>query len=149
MRALIQRVTDASVTVDGRITGQIGPGLLVLVCAMQGDDESAADKLAARVAKLRIFRDEADKMNRSLLDTGGAALVVSQFTLAADTRTGNRPGFSSAAAPDLGRALYESFADALRKLGIPVETGEFAADMQVSLTNSGPVTIWLDTADRG
>ena len=149
MRALIQRVTDASVTVDGRITGQIGPGLLVLVCAMQGDDESAADKLAARVAKLRIFRDEADKMNRSLLDTGGAALVVSQFTLAADTRTGNRPGFSSAAAPDLGRALYESFADALRKLGIRVETGEFAADMQVSLTNSGPVTIWLDTADRG
>ena len=149
MRALIQRVTDASVTVEGRITGQIGPGLLVLVCAMQGDDESAADKLAARVAKLRIFRDEADKMNRSLLDTGGAALVVSQFTLAADTRTGNRPGFSSAAAPDLGRALYESFADALRKLGIRVETGEFAADMQVSLTNSGPVTIWLDTADRG
>ena len=149
MRALIQRVTDASVTVEGRITGQIGPGLLVLVCAMQGDDESAADKLAARVAKLRIFRDEADKMNRSLLDTGGAALVVSQFTLAADTRTGNRPGFSSAAAPDLGRALYESFADALRKLGIPVETGEFAADMQVALTNSGPVTIWLDTADRG
>ena len=101
------------------------------------------------MAKLRIFRDEADKMNRSLLDTGGAALVVSQFTLAADTRTGNRPGFSSAAAPDLGRALYESFADALRKLGIRVETGEFAADMQVSLTNSGPVTIWLDTADRG
>ncbi|HMQ41856.1 MAG TPA: D-aminoacyl-tRNA deacylase [Paracoccus sp. (in: a-proteobacteria)] len=149
MRALIQRVTDASVTVEGRITGQIGPGLLVLVCAMQGDDESAAEKLAARVAKLRIFRDEADKMNRSLLDTGGAALVVSQFTLAADTRTGNRPGFSSAAAPDLGRALYESFADALRKLGIRVETGEFAADMQVSLTNSGPVTIWLDTADRG
>ena len=149
MRALIQRVTAATVTVDGRVTGQIGPGLLVLVCAMQGDDESAAEKLAARVAKLRIFRDEADKMNRSLLDTGGAALVVSQFTLAADTRTGNRPGFSSAAAPDLGRALYESFADALRKLGIPVETGEFAADMQVSLTNSGPVTIWLDTADRG
>ena len=149
MRALIQRVTAATVTVDGRVTGQIGPGLLVLVCAMQGDDESAAEKLAARVAKLRIFRDEADKMNRSLLDTGGAALVVSQFTLAADTRTGNRPGFSSAAAPDLGRALYESFADALRKLGIRVETGEFAADMQVSLTNSGPVTIWLDTADRG
>lgn len=149
MRALIQRVTQASVTVDDRITGQIGPGLLVLVCAMQGDDESAAEKLAARVAKLRIFRDQDDKMNRSLLDTGGAALVVSQFTLAADTRTGNRPGFSAAAAPDLGRALYEYFADALRRLSVPVEMGEFAADMQVALTNSGPVTIWLDTADRG
>ncbi|TKW67617.1 MAG: D-tyrosyl-tRNA(Tyr) deacylase [Paracoccus denitrificans] len=149
MRALIQRVTQASVTVDDRITGQIGPGLLILVCAMQGDDESAAEKLAARVAKLRIFRDQDDKMNRSLLDTGGAALVVSQFTLAADTRTGNRPGFSAAAGPDLGRALYEYFADALRRLGVPVEMGEFAADMQVALTNSGPVTIWLDTADRG
>ncbi len=148
MRALIQRVTDASVTVDGRITGQIGPGLMILVCAMQGDDEDAATKLAARVAKLRIFRDEADKMNRSVLDTGGAALVVSQFTLAADTRSGNRPGFSTAAPPDLGRALYEYFAEALRKLGITVATGEFGADMQVALTNSGPVTIWMDTADR-
>ena len=148
MRALIQRVTDASVTVDGRITGQIGPGLMILVCAMQGDDEDAATKLAARVAKLRIFRDEADKMNRSVLDTGGAALVVSQFTLAADTRSGNRPGFSTAAPPDLGRALYEYFAEALRKLGITVAMGEFGADMQVALTNSGPVTIWMDTADR-
>lgn len=148
MRALIQRVTDASVTVDGRITGQIGPGLMILVCAMQGDDEDAAAKLAARIAKLRIFRDEADKMNRSVLDTGGAALVVSQFTLAADTRSGNRPGFSTAAPPDLGRALYEYFAEALRKLGITVAMGEFGADMQVALTNSGPVTIWMDTADR-
>ena len=148
MRALIQRVTDASVTVDGRITGQIGPGLMILVCAMQGDDEDAAAKLAARIAKLRIFRDEADKMNRSVLDTGGAALVVSQFTLAADTRSGNRPGFSTAAPPDLGRALYEYFAEALRKLGITVAMGEFGADMQVALTNSGPVTIWMDSADR-
>ena len=148
MRALIQRVTDASVTVDGRVTGQIGPGLMVLVCAMQGDDRDAAEKLAARVAKLRIFRDDAGKMNRSVLETGGAALVVSQFTLAADTRSGNRPGFSSAAAPELGEALYEAFAEALRQLGIPVAMGEFGADMQVALTNSGPVTIWLDSADR-
>ena len=148
MRALIQRVSDASVTVEGRITGQIGAGLLVLVCAMQGDDRAAAEKLAARVAKLRIFRDEGGKMNRSLLDTGGAALVVSQFTLAADTRSGNRPGFSSAAAPDLGKALYEDFAQALRALGVTVAMGEFGADMQVALTNSGPVTIWIDSADR-
>ncbi len=148
MRALIQRVSDASVTVEGRITGQIGPGLLVLVCAMQGDDAATAEKLAARVAKLRIFRDEAGKMNRSVLDVGGAALVVSQFTLAADTRSGNRPGFSSAAAPELGEALYEAFAKALRNLGIPVAMGEFGADMQVALTNSGPVTIWMDSADR-
>ena len=148
MRALIQRVADASVTVDGRVTGQIGPGLLVLVCAMQGADASGAEKLAARVAKLRIFRDEGGKMNRSVLDMGGAALVVSQFTLAADTRSGNRPGFSSAAAPELGEALYEAFAEALRQLGIPVAMGEFGADMQVALTNSGPVTIWLDSADR-
>lgn len=148
MRALIQRVADASVTVDGRVTGQIGPGLLVLVCAMKGDDASVAEKLAARVAKLRIFRDEGGKMNRSVLDMGGAALVVSQFTLAADTRSGNRPGFSSAAAPELGEALYEAFAAALRQLGIPVAMGEFGADMQVALTNSGPVTIWMDSADR-
>ncbi|NHF73341.1 D-aminoacyl-tRNA deacylase [Paracoccus xiamenensis] len=148
MRALIQRVSDASVTVDGRVTGKIGPGLLVLVCAMQGDDVQAAEKLAARVAKLRIFRDENDKMNRSLLDTGGAALVVSQFTLAADTRSGNRPGFSTAAAPEQGERLYLHFAQSLRSMGIAVETGEFGADMQVALTNSGPVTIWMDTADR-
>lgn len=148
MRALIQRVSDASVTVGDRVTGKIGPGLLILVCAMQGDDETCADKLAARIAKLRIFRDEEGKMNRSLLDTGGAALVVSQFTLAADTRSGNRPGFSSAAPPATGRALYDRFATALRGLGVAVETGEFGADMRVALTNSGPVTIWMDTADR-
>ena len=148
MRALIQRVADASVTVDGRVTGQIGPGLLVLVCAMQGDDASVAEKLAARVAKLRIFRDEGGKMNRSVLDMGGAALVVSQFTLAADTRSGNRPGFSSAAAPALGEALYLGFAQALRDLGLPVQTGRFGADMAVSLVNDGPVTIWIDSRQR-
>ena len=146
MRALIQRVTDASV--EGRIVGQTGPGLLVLVCAMQGDQDETADKLAARIAKLRIFQDEAGKMNRSVLDIGGGALVVSQFTLAADTRTGNRPGFSAAAAPEDGRRLYDYFAASLRGHRIPVETGIFGADMKVRLLNDGPVTIWLDSADR-
>lgn len=148
MRALVQRVTEASVEVEGATIGQTGPGLLILVCAMAGDGDDAADALAARVAKLRIFRDDQDRMNRSLLDTGGSALVVSQFTLAADTRTGNRPGFSSAAAPEDGRRLYERFVAALRGHGVAVETGRFGADMAVRLTNDGPVTIWLDTADR-
>ena len=148
MRALVQRVTEASVEVEGAVTGRCGEGLLILVCAMAGDDDAAPAKLAGRVAKLRIFRDEAGRMNRSLLDIGGSALVVSQFTLAADTRTGNRPGFSSAAAPEDGRRLYEAFAAALRDLGIPAETGVFGADMKVSLVNDGPVTIWLDSTDR-
>lgn len=144
MRALVQRVLSASVTVDGEITGQIDQGLLVLVCAMQGDTEKQSDWLAAKISKLRIFSDEDGKMNRSLLDIGGAALVVSQFTLAADTR-GNRPGFSSAAAPDLGRALYERFSASLAGQGIPVANGRFGADMKVALVNDGPITIWLDT----
>ena len=148
MRALIQRVTEARVTIAGETVGAIGPGLMVLVCAMQGDPDDAPEKLAARVAKLRIFRDEAGKMNRSVQDIGGAALVVSQFTLAADTRTGNRPGFSTAAPPDEGERLYLAFAEALRAQGLPVETGEFGADMKVSLVNDGPVTIWMDSADR-
>ncbi|WP_323010003.1 D-aminoacyl-tRNA deacylase [Paracoccus sp. (in: a-proteobacteria)] len=148
MRVLIQRVSTAEVTVEGRSIGSIGPGLLVLVCAMRGDPDDAAEKLAARIAKLRIFRDEADKMNRSVQDIGGAVLVVSQFTLAADTRTGNRPGFSTAEAPERGEALYLRFAASLRELGLPVETGAFGADMKVSLVNDGPVTIWMDSADR-
>lgn len=148
MRALIQRVSEAEVTVGDRSTGRIGPGLLVLVCAMQGDDDAAPGKLAVRIARLRIFRDAADKMNRSVQDIGGAVLVVSQFTLAADTRSGNRPGFSSAAAPADGERLYLAFAQALRNLGLPVETGEFGANMHVSLVNDGPVTIWMDSADR-
>jgi len=144
MRALVQRVAEASVSVDGHVIGRTGPGLMVLVCAMQGDAEAQADALAARIAKLRIFRDDAGKMNRSVLDTGGGALVVSQFTLAADTSRGNRPGFSAAAPPEDGRRLYEYFAAALAGLGVPVETGEFGADMAVALVNDGPVTIWIE-----
>ncbi len=144
MRALIQRVSDARVVIDGDVAGQIGPGLLILVCAMQGDDDARADALAAKIARLRIFRDDAGRMNRSVLDTGGAALVVSQFTLAADTSRGNRPGFSQAAPPDAGARLYSRFCEALRAAGLRVETGVFGADMAVTLTNDGPVTIWLD-----
>ncbi|MBM1221176.1 D-tyrosyl-tRNA(Tyr) deacylase [Ponticoccus sp. SC2-23] len=144
MRALVQRVSEASVTVDGTIIGQIGPGLLILVCAMQGDTADKPAALAAKIAKLRIFRDEAERMNRSLLDVGGAALVVSQFTLAADTSRGNRPGFSAAAPPADGEQLYEAFAEALAGLGPQVERGRFGADMKVALVNDGPVTIWLD-----
>ncbi|MET0439246.1 MAG: D-aminoacyl-tRNA deacylase [Devosia sp.] len=144
MRALVQRVQSASVTVDGEITGQIGPGLLVLVCAMQDDTDDLSDWLAQKIAKLRIFQDDAGKMNRSLLDIGGSALVVSQFTLAADTK-GNRPGFSRAAPPERGRDLYEKFSAALAATGTPVANGIFGADMKVALVNDGPVTIWLDT----
>ena len=144
MRALIQRVTEASVVVDGEVVGEIGAGLLILICAMQGDNEKNADTLAAKISKLRIFSDEAGKMNRSLMDIGGSALVVSQFTLAADTSRGNRPGFSTAAPPDEGRALYEYFAEQMRGLGIDTATGSFGADMAVRLQNDGPVTIWMD-----
>ena len=146
MRALLQRVLEASVSVDGAPLGEIGPGLVALVCAMEGDGEAEAEKLAARVSKLRIFHDEAGKMNRSVLDTGGAALVVSQFTLAADTRRGNRPGFSAAAAPEDGRRLYEFFAARIQALGIPVATGRFGATMAVELVNDGPVTLLLESA---
>ena len=144
MRALLQRVSSAKIGVGGAIVGQCGQGLLILICAMDGDTEDRAEALAQKISKLRIFKDEDGKMNRSVLDIGGSALVVSQFTLAADTKRGNRPGFSSAAPPALGEKLYEHFAQSLRKLGVSVETGTFGADMQVSLTNDGPVTIWLD-----
>ena len=144
MRALIQRVTQASVTVGDKLIGEIGPGLLILVCAIDGDDAGKSAALAAKISKLRIFPDAAGKMNRSLLDTGGGALVVSQFTLAADTSRGNRPGFSAAARPEAGRALYEQFVADLGALGIPTATGSFGADMAVNLTNDGPVTIWMD-----
>ncbi|MFB9150602.1 D-aminoacyl-tRNA deacylase [Roseovarius ramblicola] len=145
MRALLQRVSEAEVTVDGDRVGGCGEGLLILVCAMQDDDAAAAERLAGKVAKLRIFRDDAGRMNRSILDAGGAALVVSQFTLAADTSRGNRPGFSAAAPPEEGRRLYERFAATLAGLGVPVETGQFAGDMRVRLVNDGPVTIWMES----
>ena len=144
MRALLQRVSEARVSIAGRVTGEIGPGLLILICAMAGDGEAQSTALAAKIARLRIFKDGAGKMNRSLLDTGGAALVVSQFTLAADTSRGNRPGFSTAAGPEQGRPLYQHFLAALAALGIPVANGEFGADMDVSLVNQGPVTIWQE-----
>ncbi|MDB5661267.1 MAG: D-tyrosyl-tRNA(Tyr) deacylase [Cypionkella sp.] len=142
----MQRVSRASVSVDGAVVGEIGAGLLIFVCAMQGDAEANADKLAAKIAKLRIFKDAAGKMNLSVKDAGGAALVVSQFTLAADLR-GNRPGFSYAAAPDEGRRLYEYFSGRMAAEGIEVSNGIFGADMDVSLNNDGPVTIWMDTDD--
>jgi D-tyrosyl-tRNA(Tyr) deacylase len=145
LRAVLQRVSRASVTVEGTVTGQIGAGLLILVCAMEGDTEAQADQLAAKIAKLRIFKDDAGKMNLSIRDIGGAALVVSQFTLAADLR-GNRPGFSTAAKPDEGKRLYEYFSVRLRAEGLEVQNGIFGADMDVSLNNDGPVTIWMDTA---
>lgn len=146
MRSLIQRVSHASVAVDGAVLGEIGPGLLILVCAMAGDTEAETDRLAAKVARLRIFRDDKGRMNRSVLDTGGAALVVSQFTLAADTSRGNRPGFSGVAQPAEGERLYDRFAARMQAEGVPVATGRFGADMAVSLVNDGPVTIWMDTA---
>ncbi|MEM1342046.1 MAG: D-aminoacyl-tRNA deacylase [Pseudomonadota bacterium] len=144
MRALIQRVTQAEVAVAGEVIGRIGPGVLALVCAMRGDTEANAHAMAAKIAKLRIFPDENGKMNRALTQTGGAALVVSQFTLAADLKSGNRPGFSAAAPPDEGEALYLAFTEAMAGQGVPIETGRFGADMAVSLTNDGPVTIWLE-----
>lgn len=145
MRVLLQRVSKASVSVEGAVLGEISQGFLALVCAMEGDTPETAAAMAAKCSKLRIFADEAGKMNRSILDIGGAALVVSQFTLSADTRRGNRPGFSAAAAPAQGEALYESFARELSLLGLPVATGRFGADMAVCLINDGPVTIWLDS----
>ncbi len=144
MRCLIQRVSTARVDVGGETAGSIDEGMLVLVCAMQGDDTSNADQLARKVSALRIFRDEEGRMNRSVIDVSGSALVVSQFTLAADTSRGNRPGFSQAAAPDKGEQLYDYFCNALAGHGVPVERGRFGADMAVTLTNDGPVTIWME-----
>jgi D-tyrosyl-tRNA(Tyr) deacylase len=140
---LVQRVSEARVVVAGRTIGEIGPGLLLLVCAERGDSQVQADKLLAKVLKLRIFSDEQGKMNRSVQDTGGGLLVVSQFTLAADTSGGNRPSFGNAAAPEEGRRLYDYFVAQARAAHPIVQTGEFAADMKVQLVNDGPVTIPL------
>jgi D-tyrosyl-tRNA(Tyr) deacylase len=146
MKALVQRVSEASVTVGNRTVGAIGRGLLVLLGVEQGDDERAAGLLARKVANLRIFQDEAGRMNRSVLDQGGEVLVVSQFTLCADVRKGNRPSFIGAAPPELAHPLYGRFCDRLAAHGVAVARGEFAAHMAVRLVNDGPVTIWLDTA---
>lgn len=146
MRALVQRVREASVGVDGKTIAEIGPGLLIFICAMQGDSDQNANEIAAKISKLRIFRDADGRMNHSINDTGGSVLVVSQFTLAADTSRGNRPGFSTAASPDEGERLYEVFAAALHGLDLAVKTGRFGADMAVSLVNDGPVTIWMDNS---
>ncbi len=143
MKAVLQRVSEARVTVEGELIGAIGQGLLVLLCAERGDAEAVADKLLAKILKLRIFADEAGKMNRSLQDIGGGLLLVSQFTLAADTSGGNRPSFGQAAAPDEGRRLYDYFVVQARAAHPLVQTGRFAADMRVSLVNDGPVTIPL------
>lgn len=141
MIGLIQRVAEARVTVEGRVTGEIGPGLLLLVCAEPDDTEAQALKLVEKLLKLRIFSDEAGKMNRSVVDVGGGLLIVSQFTLAADLGGGNRPSFSGAAGPEQGRRLYEKVVELARARHPQVATGEFGADMRVGLVNDGPVTI--------
>jgi D-tyrosyl-tRNA(Tyr) deacylase len=143
MLALLQRVSEARVEIDGHTVGQIGAGLLILVCAERGDSEAQADRLLAKLLKLRIFSDEAGKMNRSVQDVNGGLLIVSQFTLAADTSGGNRPSFGNAAGPDEGRRLYDYFVEQTRAAHPQVQTGRFGADMQVHLVNAGPVTIPL------
>lgn len=148
MIALLQRVARAHVEIAGRTVGAIGSGLLVLVCAEPGDDEDTADRLVAKVLRLRIFADEAGKMNRSLVDVGGGLLVVSQFTLAAEVAGGNRPSFSGAAPPEPGRQLYERVLATARASHAPVAAGEFGAEMQVHLVNDGPVTIPLRISPR-
>ena len=146
MRAVIQRVTQASCEVGGQVSGQIGAGLLVLLGVAPGDSALVARRLAAKLVKLRVFNDEAGKMNRSLADIGGAVLSISQFTLFADTSRGNRPSFLGAAPPEQGRALYAEFNAALRSLGVEVAEGVFGEHMVISLINDGPVTLTLDTA---
>ncbi|HZF84449.1 MAG TPA: D-aminoacyl-tRNA deacylase [Burkholderiaceae bacterium] len=143
MRAVLQRVSEARVEVGGEVVGRIGHGLLVLVCAERGDTEAAGERLLAKILKLRIFSDEAGKMNRSVQDVGGGLLLVSQFTLAADVSGGNRPSFTGAAPPDDGRRLYDLFVARARAAHPDVATGIFAADMKVQLVNDGPVTIPL------
>jgi len=143
MRAVVQRVANARVRVDDEVVGEIGAGLLVLVGVARSDDVGTVERVAGRIARLRIFANEEGKFDRSVLDVGGAVLAVSQFTLIADTEKGNRPSFTDAAPPDEAELLYEAFCVALRELEVPVETGVFGARMQVELVNDGPVTILL------
>jgi D-tyrosyl-tRNA(Tyr) deacylase len=146
MRIVLQRVTEASVTVDGRVLGAIGEGLVALVGIADGDDAALVERAAAKTLALRIFRDAAGRFDRSVVDEGGGVLVVSQFTLLADTRKGNRPSFTAAAAPEHAAPLVERYADALAEAGVEVARGAFGADMRVQLVNDGPVTIVLDLA---
>lgn len=146
MRILIQRVTRAEVRVDGRVVGSIGTGLMALVGVGHDDNDAVADALAAKAVDLRIFRDDNGKTNRSLIDVGGEMLAVSQFTLYADTRKGRRPSFLDAASAEAGERLYERFGATVEGRGVRVERGEFGAEMEVELTNDGPMTIWLDSA---
>ena len=149
MISVLQRVREARVEIAGEVCGEIAQGLLVLVCAERGDTEAEADRLLAKLLKLRIFGDDAGKMNRSLQDVAGGLLLVSQFTLAADTSSGNRPSFKQAAAPDAGRRLYDYLVQQARALHPTVQTGEFGADMQVHLVNDGPVTVPLRVVPKG
>lgn len=148
MRAILQRTTRASVRVEGEVVGAIGPGLVILLGVGPDDTEAVADDLARKAVELRIFRDDEGRTNLSLLDVGGGALVVSQFTLFADTRRGRRPGFTGAAPAELAERLYQRFAAVIRGMGVFVATGRFGAEMAVDLVNDGPFTIWLDTAER-
>jgi len=149
MRALIQRVGQASVAVEQQVTGQIGPGILALVGIEEGDDQSDIDWLCHKISQLRIFNDDAGVMNRSVIDAGGEVLAVSQFTLYASLRKGNRPSYSRAAPPAVSRPLFDRFVESMaRTLGRPVPTGVFGAEMQISLINDGPITLWLDTRNR-
>jgi D-tyrosyl-tRNA(Tyr) deacylase len=144
MKAVLQRVTQASVTVEQQKIAQIGPGLLILLGIGPNDDQARAQQLAYKIAHLRIFGDENGKMNLSALDIHGEALLVSQFTLYADTRKGHRPAFTEAAPPEIARPLCDFFAEALRQQGLPTQTGQFGAHMQIELINDGPVTIWME-----
>jgi len=147
MRALLQRVSSAAVTSGGRQLGRIGPGLVVLLGITHSDTAEDAERLARKITRLRIFNDDDGKMNLSLANTGGELLVISQFTLYADARSGNRPGYSTAARPETAEPLYRHFTEQLRAHGFTVETGEFGADMQVEIHNDGPVTLMLDTVE--
>ncbi len=148
MKALLQRVSSAKVEVNGQVVGEIGKGLLVFLCAVKGDSDKDLDHIVKKVSQLRIFEDEKGKMNLSVLDSAGEVLVVSQFTLAASTRKGNRPSFDEAEEPGRAKAAYEQFIRRLKDLGIPVRTGAFGAAMAVSLTNDGPVTVLVDSRER-
>lgn len=148
MKALIQRVTSAKVEVSGKVIGEIGKGLLVLLCAVRGDTEKDLEYIIKKVSQLRVFEDDQGKMNRSVLDVKGGVLAVPQFTLAASVKKGNRPSFEEAEAPERAKRLCERFSEEIAGLGIPVQRGEFGAMMQVSLVNDGPVTIMLDSRER-